>query len=161
GKIASDYKGIKNVDNQIDVRKKNLADLDLQGTIFQIAQKNMINGPFDLVSVQVNHGFVTLLGNVRDASLKEKIFKEAIWIPGVTRVEDKIQLASISASDERLRTAIFAFLRQLYPQYFRGAHPSIVILVDHGRVTMVGYVDSNADRQRILSSIRAINGVLS
>ncbi len=161
GEIAGKYQGIKTVDNQIVIREKKVADEELEGILIQIAQKSLLREPFDLISVKASHGFVTLLGSVRDTSIKSKVFNEAIWIRGVISVEDKIQLASIAPSDDRTRFAVFQILRRDFPQYFRGARPSIVILVDHGRVTLVGYVDAATDKQRMLSAVRSLTGVLS
>jgi osmotically-inducible protein OsmY len=161
GKIASDFKGIKNVTNNIDLKLKDANDTDIQSTLMAEIQREMKTQPFDLVSVRVHHGFVQLSGIVRDQTLKDKAFEEAIWIPGVRQVENKIEYSSLSAADDRLRTVIYQLLGSQYPQYFNGAHPSIVILAEHGRVTLVGNVNSEVEKQRMLSTVRSISGVLS
>jgi osmotically-inducible protein OsmY len=42
-----------------------------------------------------------------------------------------------------------------------GAQPSINIIVDHGRVTLQGFVDTESDRVLAGSLIRQMSGVLS
>lgn len=161
GKIASDFKGIKNVDNQIDLKLRDENDMDIQSTLIAEIQREMKTQPFDLVSVRVHHGFVQLTGIVRDQTLKDKAFEEAIWLKGVRQVENKIEYSSLSAADDRLRTIIYQLLASQYPQYFNGAHPSVVILCEHGRVTLVGSINSEVEKQRMLSTVRSISGVLS
>jgi osmotically-inducible protein OsmY len=48
-----------------------------------------------------------------------------------------------------------------FPQYFIGKYPSVIILVNSGRVRLIGYVDSNPSREKIGSIVRSFNGVLS
>jgi len=160
GKIASEFKGIKKVDNRMLVRDKEVSDIQLQSDLIGRAMRYLPSDPFNLISLRVNHGFVTLLGVVRDPHIKEQVFNDAIWAEGVRSVDNKIQLAQASTSDDRIRVAVFNKLSTDFPEYFRGAHPSIVILVDHGIVTLVGNVNSAADKQRMSSSIRSFFGVL-
>jgi osmotically-inducible protein OsmY len=161
-KEAKKEKGIQNVDNQIVVKTNNeVSDNEIQAEVIRIANNKLRGTPFDLVSVEVNHGFVKLSGSVRDQTLPEKIFDDTIWIPGVRDVDNQIQLASISAGDERLRQAIFRRLKAEYPQYFLGKTPNIIIVVDAGRVLLTGYVNSQAEKQKIASTVRSMTGVLS
>lgn len=160
-KVASQYSGVKKVVNNIGVRKSNLADGDIALNVVQKVQGILPSDPFNLLQVRVKDGTVYLLGYVVDTSLPEKARNEAMWINGVQNVVDKVQLASISSQDERLRNAIYQVFRAEYPQYFQGAHPSVVILVDAGRVTLIGSINTEADKRRMVSSIRSVPGVLS
>lgn len=155
-------KGIKNVDNQIVVQPvRDVSDNEIQAELIRKINNNLKGTPFDLIGVEVNHGFVKLSGNVRDQTLPEKSYEDAMWIPGVRNVDNQIQLSSISAGDERLRQAIFRRLRAEYPQYFLGKTPSIMIIVDGGRVLLTGYVNSEAEKQKMMSMVRSMSGVLS
>jgi len=161
GEIAAKVEGVTKVENEIAVRSVEVNDLNIESQLFDKIQKHLRGNAFDLVSVRVSHGFVTLSGNVRDSTLKDDAFKEAIWIRGVRGVDNKIVLASISAGDERLRQAIFRRLNAEYAQYFVGRLPSIVILVEGGKVTLVGNVRSAVDQQKIGNTVRSLPGVLS
>ena len=161
GEYASQTEGVTSVKNQIAVKDHEVSDLEIEGKLFEQIQKHLRPEPFDLVSVKVNHGFVTLLGHVRDVTLIDDAFEEALWTRGVREVENKIQAASVGAGDERLRQTIYLRLRREYPLYFAGRFPSFVILVEHGRVTLIGYVDSAADKMKITTMIRSLHGVLS
>jgi osmotically-inducible protein OsmY len=162
GVEAAKVKGIKNVDNQIAVTaKENVTDNEIQAEMVRIVNNKLRGTPFDLVGVEVNHGFVKLTGTVRDQTVPDKVMQDAIWVTGVRGIDNQIQLASISAGDERLRQAIFSILNRQYPQYFIGKQPSIIIVVDGGRVLLSGYVNTDAEKQRISSTVRSLNGVLS
>lgn len=161
GEIASKVKGVKKVDNEIAVETKEVTDLDLEGELINKVMGHLQSDPFNLVSIKVNHGFVELYGVVRDVSLIDDSFNEAIWIPGVRDVQNKIEAASISQGDENLRQLVYTRLNTEWPQYFAQAHPSVIIIVKGGRVSLVGYVRSDVERVKMASSVRSIRGVLS
>jgi osmotically-inducible protein OsmY len=160
--VARKTKGIKTVDNQIAVKSnRDVSDNEIQAELIRQVNHNLKGSPFDLVGVEVNHGFVKFTGTVQDQTLPEKIMKDAIWTPGVRDVSNQIQYASISVGDSRLRQTIYTRLKAQYPQYFIGKQPSIIIVVDGGRVLLTGYVNSEGEKQKISSSIRSMTGVLS
>jgi osmotically-inducible protein OsmY len=160
-KAARKVDGVKNVKNLMDLQTEKIDDVEIEGKIINKVRSNLRGTPFDLVSVKSHSGFVILEGNVRDTSLVDDAMNASIWIPGVRGVENKMTLASISASDERLRQVIFARLKREFPQYFLGKDPSLLIIVNNARVQLIGYVDSNVSIQKISSIVRSINGVLS
>lgn len=162
GQEAAKTKGITTVDNRIVVKgNRDVGDNEIQAELIRQVNHNLKGTPYDLVGVEVNHGFVKFTGTVQDTTLPEKIFKDAIWTPGVRDVDNQIQLASISSSDQRLRNNIYNLLKRQYPLYFTGKQPSIIIVVDGGRVLLSGYVNSDVEKQRISSTIRSMTGVLS
>ena len=159
-KEALKVKGVKNVLNEIAVKSSDVSDTEIEANAIAKIRSHLKGSPFDLVSIKVNNGFVTLTGNVRDQSLVSDAMESVMWIHGVRGVENKIDYASIAAGDERLRRAIFARLNREFPQYFIGRDPSIIILVNSGRIELVGYVESNVTREKIGSIVRSFNGVL-
>ena len=159
-KIAADQKGVSKVDNQIAVTADEISDEEIQTDLIAAIRKEMRTEPFDSISVKSRGGFVTLLGTVRDITMIDKAFDEAIWVRGVRGVENKIEATPVSSSDDRLRITILRRLEAQYPRYFVG-RPSILILVSRGRVTLQGNVSSEIERQQMASSIRSLFGVLS
>jgi len=118
---------------------------------------------FNSVYVKSEGGNVVLTGKVRDAHLKERAFEEASKVQGVRSVQDHIDVLPISAFDDRIRIAAYRRLRNdgaLF-HYFLGRDPSINIIVENSRVTLVGAVNSKVDKVRAASPIRELSGVLS
>ena len=158
---ARKVEGVKNVENEIVVSGSRASDVEIESEAIRRIRKHLRGSPFDLVGLEVRNGFVTLTGNVRDQTLIRDSLESVIWIPGVRGIDNKIEYASIASGDERLRQAIYRRIYREFPQYFLGSDPSVLILVNSGRVQLVGYVDSNASREKIGSMTRSTPGVLS
>ena len=160
--IAGKVDNVKAVKNEIALTEgERIDDVDIQGQVINRIRSNLTGSPFDIINVEVHSGFVRLTGNVRDQTLYDDSFQAAIWVQGVRGVENKIEHASIAAGDERLRQVILARIQREFPQYFNGKDPQVLIIVQSGRVALIGYVDSNVSVQKIGTMVRSINGVLS
>jgi hyperosmotically inducible periplasmic protein len=121
------------------------------------------NNVFDSLNVAVKEGTVTLSGKVRNAYLFDVAEENAMEVPGVRKVINNIEILPPSQMDDRLRLAVYNRLRnddRLF-YYFLGARPSINIIVDRGRVTLSGFVDTEGDRILAGSLVRQMTGVLS
>lgn len=160
GKIAAEQKGVTKVENQIAITAQQVPDEEIEIDLITRIRKHLRNEPFDLISVKSKGGFVTLTGFVRNASFIDRAFEEAIWVRGIRGVENKIEAAPPSSEDDRLRLILFRLLKAQFPRYFTGS-PSILILVNSGRVTLVGSLSSNVEREKMASSVRSVPGVLS
>jgi osmotically-inducible protein OsmY len=121
------------------------------------------NNVFDALSVQVKDGVVTLTGKVRNAYMYDVAEESAMEVQGVRKVDNRIEILPPSQNDDRLRLAVYRRLKnddRLF-YYFLGARPSINIIVDRGRVTLSGFVDTEGDRILAGSLVRQMTGVLS
>jgi osmotically-inducible protein OsmY len=121
------------------------------------------NNVFDSLNVLVKDGVVTLTGKVRNAYLYDVAEDAAMEVSGVRKVDNKIDILPPSQNDDRLRLAIYRRLKnddRLF-YYFLGARPSLNIIVDRGRVTLTGFVDTEGDRILAGSLVRQMSGVLS
>ena len=102
---------------------------------------------FDDIQYKVEGDTVTLLGQVRNATLKsdaEHVVKE---IEGVEKVDNQIEILPLSNTDDQIRRAVYYALFAENSPLFRygwGAVPPIHIIVKGGRVTLAGVVDSEA-----------------
>ncbi len=115
-------------------------------------------GVFDNLAYSVNGGVVTLYGQVTRPTLKSDAANVVKKIEGVTRVDNKIEVLPLSPMDDQSRRAIY---RAIYSdptltRYGIQAVPPIHIIVDNGKVTLVGVVASEADKN--MAGLRA-NGV--
>jgi hyperosmotically inducible protein len=156
----------QDVENHIAVSSQNRADEEIGVDVAaKIRQDSTSYGSnvFDSLNVQVKEGVVTLTGKVRNAYLFDVAEEAAMEVAGVRKVDNKIEVLPPSQNDDRLRLAIYRRLKnddRLF-YYFLGARPSINIIVDRGRVTLMGYVDTEGDRILAGSLIRQMTGVLS
>ena len=113
---------------------------------------------FDNLAYKVNGDTVTLMGQVRNAVLKDEAQKAVKGIEGVEKVDNQIEILPPSPGDDRIRRRV---ARAIFndPTLFRysmGAVPPIHIVVKNGNVTLEGVVDNQTDKN--VAGIRA-NGV--
>ena len=118
---------------------------------------------FDDLNYSVENGVVTLSGAVTWPVVKDDAERSVKKLPGVTQVINNIRVLPLSTFDNRIRLAEY---RSIYGfgglyRYGMGTQPSIHIIVDNGHVTLIGVVDSEADKN--LANIRAntVPGVFS
>jgi len=154
------------VENRIAINGQNRSDEEIGvDVVAKIRQDSTSYGDnvFDSLNVQVKEGVVTLTGKVRNAYLFDVAEENAMEVAGVRKIDNRIEILPPSQNDDRLRLAIYRRLRnddRLF-YYFLGARPSINIIVDRGRVTLSGFVDTEGDRILAGSLIRQMMGVLS
>jgi hyperosmotically inducible protein len=120
-------------------------------------------GVFDNLAYSVNGGVVTLYGQVTNPTLKSDAENAVKHIEGVTRVDNRIDVLPLSPMDDQTRRAEY---RAIYSEpslnrYAMQAIPPIHIIVNNGKVTLVGVVATEADKN--LAGLRAngVSGVFS
>jgi hyperosmotically inducible protein len=120
-------------------------------------------GVFDNLSYRVEGGTVTLRGEVTQPTLKSDAGNVVKKIEGVETVDNQIHVLPLSPNDDRIRLAEY---RTIYgaaglDRYALQAVPPIHIIVENGKVTLVGSVASQGDKT--LANIRAntVSGAFS
>jgi osmotically-inducible protein OsmY len=103
---------------------------------------------FDNVEASVSNGRVILTGAVTMPYKKDDIERRVRKVPGVEVVENGIEVLPVSPWDDELR---FRIARAIYGNsafwnYAAMANPPIHIVVNRGRVTLSGVVNSNVER---------------
>ena len=103
---------------------------------------------FDDVRGRVEEGVVTLAGKVTMPYKKTEIERRVKMIDGVRELKSQIEVLPVSSFDEDLR---YRVARAIYghPSFWNYAamsNPPIHIVVEHGRVTLTGVVQSDVDR---------------
>jgi hyperosmotically inducible periplasmic protein len=104
---------------------------------------------FDNVEAEVTNGRVVLSGAVTMPYKKDDIERRVRKVDGVMSLENNIEVLPVSLMDDELR---FRIARAIYGNssfwnYAAMANPPIHIIVNRGRVTLVGVVNSNVERQ--------------
>ena len=103
---------------------------------------------FDNIEASVTDGNVVLSGWVTMPYKKNDIERRIRKIDGVMMVENKIDVLPVSQFDDELR---YRIARAIYSNssfwnYAAMANPPIHIVVNRGRVTLTGVVQSNVER---------------
>ncbi len=104
---------------------------------------------FDGIEASVTQGHVVLDGWVTMPFKKDDIDRRVRALAGVTSVDNRLQVLPVSQFDDELR---FRIARAIYSNssfwnYAAMANPPIHIVVNGGRVTLQGVVQSNVERQ--------------
>lgn len=85
-------------------------------------------------------------------------------VPGVSRVVNEIRVLPVSPNDQRLRrelyNSIYGFNSPLF-RYGVGSRQAIHIIVDGGRATLKGVVDSQADKDQAYLRARGVPGLFA
>ena len=113
---------------------------------------------FDNLTYSIDGSKVILSGQVSRPTLKSDASGVVYRIPGVTSVENRIEVLPLSPNDNRIRLAVARAIygHSVLNRYAAGALPSIHIIVKNGDVTLEGVVANQMDRN--IANIQA-NGV--
>jgi hyperosmotically inducible periplasmic protein len=120
-------------------------------------------GVFDNLAYKVDGHTVTLLGEVTRPTLKSDAENVTKRVEGVERVVNEIKVLPLSPADDRIRMAEY---RKIYSQanlqrYALQAIPPIHIIVDNGKVTLVGVVSNEADKNIAGLQANSVPGVFA
>ncbi|MFZ0663695.1 MAG: BON domain-containing protein [Acidobacteriaceae bacterium] len=163
-KRVHDVKGVKAVDNEIQVAGPFLPDAELQNKVVRAVQFDRVGyrtTPFNAVSVSVRNGVVTLGGHAYGPVDADSAVATVANMKGVKDVIDNIQVDPVSPMDDRIRIAEY---RAIYGfpslnRYAIDPVKPIRISVQNGRVTLYGQVDSQADKNAAGIRANSVSGV--
>lgn len=115
-------------------------------------------GVFDDLGYRVDGYTVTLTGYVTRPVLKSDAENVVKGIEGVEKVVNQIVVLPLSPMDDRIRRATYRAIYGAPPldRYGLQAVPSIHIIVQNGKIILVGVVDNETDKN--VANIKA-NGV--
>jgi hyperosmotically inducible periplasmic protein len=118
---------------------------------------------WDNLAYKVEGYKVTLLGQVRNASLKSEAENSVKRIEGVEQVDNQIQILPASPTDDRIRTAVARSIFDspgLFP-YAVQSVPPIHIIVQGGNVSLEGVVNNEGDKNMAEIRAKQVPGVFS
>jgi len=134
-------------------------DLQVFNDVSQQVRRYVYFTIFDDVSASVKNGVVTLTGKVTMPFKAKEIETRAAGVDGVTRVVNQLEVLPVSIFDDELR---YQIARAIYgnPSFWHYAamvNPPIHVVVEHGRVTLTGVVNSNVERMLARSLATSFN----
>ncbi len=103
---------------------------------------------FDSISASVDEGHVVLTGWVTMPYKRDDIEKRVRKVEGLLSVDNTIGVLPVSQFDDELRFRIARaiYSHSLFWGYASMANPPIRVVVNRGRVTLEGVVQSNVER---------------
>lgn len=151
-------KGVKGVDNEIQVASAGVEDTTLRDKLAKALAYDRVGygtTTFNAVTIGVQNGVVTLGGTVYWPPDKDSAVSLVANTPGVKDIVDDIKVAPVSPMDDqlRLRLARVIYGEPALQKYAIDPAKPIRIVVVNGNVTLEGLVDSKMDHD--LAGIRA------
>ncbi len=163
-KRAHHVKGVKSVENEIQVNGPTLSDAELQQKLVKAISYDRVGygtTPFNAIAVEVQNGVVTLGGHAYGPVDAASAFAVASNTKGVRDVVNEIQVDPLSPNDDRIRIQAF---RTIYGfpslnKYAIDPEKPIRISVVNGNLTLYGVVDSEADKDTAGIRANSVPGV--
>ncbi len=151
-------KGVKGVDNEIQVAGPAVEDAELRDKLARALSYEYVGygtTTFNALTIEVHNGVVTVGGTVYWPPDRDSAIALVANTPGVKDIVDNIQVAPVSPMDDRLRLQLARVIYgtpELQKYAIDPAKP-IRITVINGNVTLTGVVDSKMDHD--VAGIRA------
>jgi osmotically-inducible protein OsmY len=125
-------------------------DADVERDVHAAILGSLHYGVFDSVGVVVRDGDVVLEGSVLRGFVRGEIEKRVSRVAGVRSVTNRLTVQSFSTFDDQLRRQIF---RSIYGGDTLLPHTAFAapvhIVVNRGRVTLTGYVNSRVEQVKV------------
>jgi len=118
---------------------------------------------FDNLAYRVDGNTVTLVGQVRDAIVKDSAEKRVKHLEGVERVDNKIEILPASFNDDRIRRQVAraVFNDPRLSAYAIQPVAPIRIIVKHGHVNLEGVVRTETEKDDAFIRANGVPGVFS
>jgi osmotically-inducible protein OsmY len=128
---------------------------DIAGQVNRYTQLTI----FDSISASVTDGRVVLSGWVTMPYKRDDLERRVRRVEGVNTIDNKIGVLPASQFDDdlRFRIARAIYGHSLFWNYANMANPPIRIVVNRGRVTLEGVVQSNVERMLARSLASGFN----
>lgn len=156
---------VAGVRNLVNVNTKRVSDTELRDKLAEKLRYDRIGQgiTFNNLTLGVNNGVVTVGGDVRSDVDRASALAIVEDTPGVMGVVDNINVAPASIFDDdiRLRVARAIYGHPSLQRYALDPQAPIRIVVENGKVTLYGVVDSAMDRQIAETQARSVPGVFS
>jgi len=154
--------GVESVRNHLEVKAGEKSDAELLETLTNKLRYDRVGFgiTFNNLTVSVKNGEVTIGGNVRDYADRNSALAIVESTPGVRAVDDDIDVAPPSVSDDQLRLNL---ARAIYghtslQRYANDPQSPIRIVVENGNVSLHGVVATDMDRQIAFTQANAVPG---
>ena len=149
-RAARHQDGVKQVVNQIGVNTEDVGTEQIIGR----ARHEVLTYPnytiFDHITLSANGNQLTVAGEVTQPYKKSTLGNILGSIKGVADFQNNLKVLPTSGMDDQIRvaTANRIYRDPIFVRYAHQANPPIHIIVENGRVTLYGVVNSKTERQK-------------
>lgn len=160
--IARDHSDVSDVDNEVQI-VSDRSDESIGEEVSRRLRNYVHYSIFDNVTLSVKDGIVTLMGDVTWGYKAKDMAKMASRVPGVRGVENHVEILPASANDQQLRNELASRIYgdSSFVNYSIQTVPPVHIIVENGRVTLTGVVDTRLQKLRAEQIARQTFGVFS
>jgi osmotically-inducible protein OsmY len=159
---ALKVEGVKEVASELTIAKGE-NDKALVESVARVIRGYEHYTMWDYLSGSVRNGVVTLRGKVTPFPDKSKDLAERISkVRGVQDLQNELVVLPPSRSDEdlRYRLAQRIFSQQSFQQFASAVDPPFHIIVENGIITLVGYVQTQAEYIELAQIVGHTEGIL-
>jgi osmotically-inducible protein OsmY len=154
--------GVKTVASQIELSKGE-SDANLAVGLGRAIDGYPYYTVFDYLDASIKNGVVTLTGFVTpDMKKSEDIFNEVAKVRGVQEIRNQIVTLPTQQGDDDIRASLYTRITDSI--HFENVpidrRPPFHIVVDHGVVTLYGWVQGEIEYRELESIARFTSGVL-
>ena len=154
--------GVKTIRSNIDVSKSE-SDTNLAVALGRAIEGYTYYTVFDYIDAIIKNGVVTLTGSTTpDRNKPEEIGDTVAKVRGVQEIRNQIVMLPTSKGDDDTRSSLYS--RITSSEHFENVpidrRPPFHIVVDHGAVTLYGWVQGEVEYRELESIARFTSGVL-
>jgi osmotically-inducible protein OsmY len=150
--VRAASKESKRVESHLVVRPAEaVPDAEVQKRVAHAILREPRYGVFDSVGVAVENGVAVLQGSVYQPWLKDSLDRRVAEVDGVRGIKNDIRIAPASTYDDRLRAQLYGRIYgdEMFVRYSNWSEPPIRILVENGKVTLTGIVNSHVEQVKL------------
>jgi osmotically-inducible protein OsmY len=154
--------GVKTILSEIELSKGE-SDANVAVAIGRAIDGYPYYTVFDYIDATIRQGVVTLIGSVTpDMSKSDDITEAVAKVRGVQEIRNQIVTLPTQQGDDDIRSSLYS--RITNDSNFEGVpidrQPPFHIVVDHGVVTLYGWVQGEIEYRKLESIARSTSGVL-
>ena len=164
GKRARHVKGVRSVQNEIQVNSPEIPDAQLEQKLVKAIEYDRVGygtTAFNAIAVHVESGVVTLAGHAYGPVDAASAVAVASNTKGVRDVINEIQVDPLSPMDDRIRVQAFRTIYgfPMLSKYAMDPGKPIRISVVNGNLTLYGVVDTEAEKDAAGIRANSVPGV--
>jgi osmotically-inducible protein OsmY len=154
--------GVKTILSEIELPKGE-SDANLAAALGRAIDGYPYYTVFDYIDATIRQGVVTLIGSVTpDMNKSDDIAEAVAKVRGVQEIRNQIVTLPTQQGDDDIRSTLYS--RITGDTNFEGVpidrRPPFHIIVDHGVVTLYGWVQGEIEYRKLESIARSTSGVL-